>query len=140
MCLALLAHGETLARDEMSQAPFSGGMNGMNRCILVMFQYVYVFLGEQFMAMSGSLFVGTVLCGFPYVHSASLWHLFMKLRDACNGLVCQRIWDPAISKHETIWISTVSGHQPNQSTSNTWRTSFTLNFNQLSSKYAVIMQ
>ena len=89
------------------------------------------------MAMSGSLFVGTVLCGFPYVHSASLWHLLMKLRDAWNGLVCQRIWDPAISKHETMRISTVSGHQPNQSTLNTWRTSFTLNFNQLSSKYAV---
>ena len=98
------------------------------------------FFWEKIMAMSGSLFVGTVLCGFPYVHSASLWHLLMKLRDACNGLVCQRIWDPAISKHETMRISTVPGHQPNQSTLNTWRTSFTLNFNQLSSKYAVTMQ
>lgn len=113
MCLALLAHGETLARDEMSQDPGSGGMNRMNRCILVMFQYVYVFGGKEIMAMSGSLFVGTVLCGFPYVHSTSLWHLLMKLRDAWNGLVCQRIWDPAISKHETMRISTVSGHQPN---------------------------
>ena len=32
---------------KLSQAPGSGGMNGMNRCILVMFQYVYVFWGEK---------------------------------------------------------------------------------------------